>query len=171
MFGFMAAGVLIQRSFQSWANSPFKTTAETLPISELKFPKIIVCPPENTFTDMNYDIMYLDNLNITQEIRDEMLRETIEIIEEGNGMETFSMLHENNRFQNWYFGHTWVETPSQIVNNKQIQYNIVTRAANGTITSKYYGEDFNPNLFEKNIEYLVTISPPYSARNNKEGFK
>ena len=82
---------------------------------------------------MNYDIMYLDNLNITQEIRDEMFRETIEIIEGDNGMETFNMLHENNRFQNWYFGHTWVETPSQIVNNKQIQYNIVTRAANGTI--------------------------------------
>ena len=72
IFGFLSASYLIYRSFQSWEKSPIKTTAETLPISELKFPKIIVCPPENTFTDMNYDIMYIDNMTITKEIRDEM---------------------------------------------------------------------------------------------------
>ena len=170
IFGFLAASFLIYRSFQSWAKSPFKTTAETLPISELKFPKIIVCPPENTFTDMNYDIMYLDNMNITHEVRDEMLRETLEIIEEDNGMASLNLLHENNRFHNWYLGNTWVETPLQTVYNKKVYYNIGTKAANGTITSKYYGEDFNPNLVEKNIEYSVTISAPYSARKNEEGF-
>ena len=170
MLGFLAASVLIHRSFKSWEKSPIKTNTETLPISELEFPKIIVCPPENTFTDMNYDIMYLDNMTITNEIRDKMFRETLDIIEEDSYLTSLNMLHEDNRFYNWYFGITWLEIPLQTFynENKNLRYNIGTRAVNGTITSKFYGEDFNPNLFENNIDYSVTISPPYSAQRNEE---
>ena len=60
--GFSTAGYLIYQSFQSWADSPVKTTVETLPISEITFPKITVCPPRNTFTDLNYDLMLVENV-------------------------------------------------------------------------------------------------------------
>ena len=46
--GFSGAGFLINESFQSWSESPVKTTIETLPIAEIKFPKVTVCPPKNT---------------------------------------------------------------------------------------------------------------------------
>ena len=62
--GFATAGYLIQTSFQSWADSPIKTTDETLPISEIPFPKVTVCPPKNTFTDLNYDLMMAENLSL-----------------------------------------------------------------------------------------------------------
>ena len=35
MVGFTGAGILIYQSFQSWADSPVKTTIETLPITEI----------------------------------------------------------------------------------------------------------------------------------------
>ena len=53
--GFIGAGVMIYNSFQSWRDSPVKTTTETLPITEITFPKVTVCPPKNSYTDLNYD--------------------------------------------------------------------------------------------------------------------
>ena len=46
--GFTGASVIIYSSFQSWAESPVKTTIETLPITEITFPKVTVCPPKKT---------------------------------------------------------------------------------------------------------------------------
>ena len=59
--GFSGAGYLIRESFVSWSESPIKTTIETLPISDIMFPKVTVCPPKNTFTDLNYDLMMTEN--------------------------------------------------------------------------------------------------------------
>ena len=71
--GFSAAFILIHTSFQSWAESPIKTTVETLPISELTFPKITVCPPRNTYTSLNYDLVMTDEMNIDIEFRKELI--------------------------------------------------------------------------------------------------
>ena len=46
--------MIISKSFDEWVNHPITTTIETLPISEVRFPKITVCPPKNTFTNLNY---------------------------------------------------------------------------------------------------------------------
>ena len=59
--GFTGAGILIHTAFQSWADSPVKTTEETLPITDIIFPKVTVCPPKNTYTDLNYDLMMTEN--------------------------------------------------------------------------------------------------------------
>jgi len=45
--GFVGAGTLIYNSFHNWYQSPITTTIETLPISEITFPNVTVCPPEN----------------------------------------------------------------------------------------------------------------------------
>ena len=63
--GFLVASLLIKESFDSWSESPVKTTVETLPISDIKFPKVTVCPPKNTFTDLNYDLMMTENITLT----------------------------------------------------------------------------------------------------------
>ena len=54
---FILAGVLILESFKTWSTSPVRTTIETLDMREIKFPKVTVCPPRNTLTDLNYDFM------------------------------------------------------------------------------------------------------------------
>ena len=58
---FTGAGFLIQLSFQSWSESPVKTMVEILPLSRITLPKVTVCPPKNTFTDLNYDLMRAEN--------------------------------------------------------------------------------------------------------------
>ena len=55
--GFTCALLLIHQSFDSWNQSPIKTTIENRPIEEIHFPKVTVCPPRNTFTNLNYDLM------------------------------------------------------------------------------------------------------------------
>ena len=56
ILGFTGAGAIIYQSFQSWSEGPVKTTIETLPITDITFPKVTVCPPKNTYTDLNYDL-------------------------------------------------------------------------------------------------------------------
>ena len=48
--GFYGSGYLIYTSFYNWAQSPISTTIETLPISKITFPNVIVCPPKNLFS-------------------------------------------------------------------------------------------------------------------------
>ena len=81
--GFVGACLLIKESFDSWSASPVKTTIETFPISEIKFPKMTVCPSKNTFTDLNYDLMMTENHTLTDEIRDEVFKYALEVINKG----------------------------------------------------------------------------------------
>ena len=78
LVGFIGASLLIKESFDSWSESPIKTTLETLPISEIRFPKVTVCPPKNTFTDLNYDLLITENRTMTEEMKDEMLKHVVE---------------------------------------------------------------------------------------------
>ena len=62
--GITGAEVLIYTSFQSWDESPIKTTIETLPIKEIDFPKLTVCPPKDTFTNLNYGLLMTENITL-----------------------------------------------------------------------------------------------------------
>ena len=71
--GFGVAGYFIQEQFQAWQDSPFKTVIETFPISEIEFPKVTVCPPKNTFTNLNYDLENFENVTIANETKNDVL--------------------------------------------------------------------------------------------------
>ena len=71
--GFIIATLLINDAYTNWSESPIKTTIEKRSISEITFPKVTVCPPKNTFTDLNYDLMMLENMTMTDETRKEFL--------------------------------------------------------------------------------------------------
>ena len=42
--GFTGAGIIIYQSFHAWHEDPVKTTEDTIPINEIPFPKVTVCP-------------------------------------------------------------------------------------------------------------------------------
>ena len=69
ILGFTGASIIIYQSFQSWEMSPVKTTIETQPIREITFPKVTVCPPKNTYTDLNYDLMMTENMSLNNDTR------------------------------------------------------------------------------------------------------
>ena len=106
--GFSTAIYLIYKSFESWHDSPYTTTVETLEISKIKLPKVTVCPPKNTYTDLNYDMMRAENVVLTEEMRDELFNYALDVIWDQNDI--FGKLTEENRYFNWYNGFTEVKS-------------------------------------------------------------
>ena len=62
--GFSIASYLIHQAFDNWEQDPIKTTIETIPIKEIKLPNLTVCPPKESFTNLNYDIRRLENVTL-----------------------------------------------------------------------------------------------------------
>ena len=77
--GFSGAAVMIYESFQSWNESPVKTKIETHPITNITFPKIIVCPPKNTYTELNFDLMKAENMTLSKDIRNKLVSYALEL--------------------------------------------------------------------------------------------
>ena len=78
--GFSGAVYLIYESFDNWSQNPVTTTIETLPISDVTFPKVTVCPPRGTYTNLNYDIMKLKQKKLKPKTRDYLFNFAIDII-------------------------------------------------------------------------------------------
>ena len=171
--GFAGAVFLIHESFDSWSESPIKTTIETLPISKMKFPKVTVCPPKNTFTDLNYDMMLVENLTLTKEMRDEMFKYALEVIEEDSfSMNNWTKIQEKDRFYNWYHGFTKIEPPKYeyfpYESFDALGYDIFTSAISGEVTTQYFGEVFQTKLLERQIYYQVNVYPPENVVLNQD---
>ncbi len=164
--GFVGASLLIKESFNSWSESPVKTTIETLPISEITFPKVTVCPPKNTFTDLNYDLMMTENIKLTVEARDEMFKYAVEVINEDSfSGNNWTKLHEEDKFYNWYHGYTMIESPFYDSNGLNIYIN--TAATSGVVTTQHYGDQFMPELVERKLWYNVRVYSPESVKKNE----
>ena len=80
--GFIGSVILIYQSFQSWNKSPIKTTIETVPIAEITLPKVTVCPPKNTYTNLNYDLLTLENTTLDNATRNELQQFALELIQD-----------------------------------------------------------------------------------------
>ena len=164
--GFTGAGYIIHTSFQSWAESPIKTTIETLPISEIKFPKVTVCPPKNTYTDLNHDLMIAENITLTEEMRDELIDYSEKVINEHVFMDYLDMFEEKDRFYNWYYGYSVIWRPFVDEDNDQLVNIIITSAISGVVTTQYFGEQYQPRLVDRKLWYEVNVYPPEKVRNN-----
>ena len=165
--GFVGASIIIKESFDSWSESPVKTTIETLPIAEIKFPKVTICPPKNTFTDLNYDLILTENITLTKDMRDEMFKYALEVIDEDSFLENnWNKLHEENRFYNWYHGFTEIKSP-YYEDAFGLLIDIDTSATSGVVTTQYYGEQFRPKLVERKPYYRIYVFPPENVRDNK----
>ena len=125
LMGFLISIVMIHESFIEWSNNPVLTTVETRPISEIKLPKVTVCPPKNTFTDLNYDLMKVaEKVTLTDDKRKEIFYELVEIIEEDDSfIDNMYQINEENRFYNWYHRYTAIYHPrddkSEFINSDE----------------------------------------------------
>ena len=79
--GFSGAIYLIQESFYQWKQSPITTTINSAPIKDFPLPNITVCPPVQTYTDLNYDLMVAENLTIDNETRMELVNYGLELLQ------------------------------------------------------------------------------------------
>ena len=68
-----------------------------------------VCPPKNTFTNLNYDLMMTRNMTIDDETRKDLAHYAMKLVDNlkfNEVMKNLSMFHEENRYYNWYHGYT-----------------------------------------------------------------
>ena len=105
-FGFLGAVLLINSSFEAWNESPINTIIETLSIKEIEFPKVAVCPPRNTYTNLNYDILNANHTSrLDEKVISLLINTTVKNMHElETDVATANFFEEENRFRNWYFG-------------------------------------------------------------------
>ena len=169
--GFFGAGLLIRQSFQSWSESPVRTTIETLPISQLRFPKVSVCPPKNTHTNLNYDLVMNKNRNITFESRQELLHHFLELQHDkmfNKVMEDINLLTNKNRYEEWYNGYTELTLAAKIQKSDGDWvdwYRYYSFAPFGNISSRHFGEKFNVSAIQKKVVYTIEIFFKYVPIN------
>merc|ERR1712197_179709 len=141
----IGAGALIYESFQSWDESPVKTTIETHPIEDMTFPKVTVCPPKNTYTDLNHDLIMAERITLDNDTRNELANFAVELLYDQlhkTMMKNMSKLEDNDRYYNWYHGYTKIELPF-IDYFGHVDYTVHTAASSGTISTQHLGEEFD----------------------------
>ena len=102
--GFTGAGYIIYESFDDWAEAPITTTIETLPIEDIIFPTVTVCPPRKTFTTLNYDLIRMENMTLDNDTRNELINFTETVISHHSLHKTkkdLKLLKDPDRFYNW----------------------------------------------------------------------
>ena len=80
--GFSGAAYLIHTSFYNWKQSPIMTTIETMPISQITFPNVTVCPPKNSFLNLNHDIKQSENVKLDNDTRYALFDFALNIIQD-----------------------------------------------------------------------------------------
>ena len=99
---------------------------ETLPISNITFPNVTVCPPRDLFLNLNQDIGKLEQVNLNDDLRNELLDYALDVIQDQyykEVMEKFSKLQDPDRFYNWYHGFTDISNPYYRPHYDTEQYN------------------------------------------------
>ena len=100
-------------------------------------------------------------------MKDEVFKYVIEVlnVEDTFSRSNWNKLHEKDRFYNWYYAYTSIEPPYH--DSRGLNILIETLATSGVLTTKYFGEKFNPELVEQKIVYLWGIASPRGARDNE----
>ena len=167
--GFTVAGYLIQLSFYNWHKSPITTTIETLPISEITFPNVTVCPPKNSFLDLSYDILKSNETKLDAKTRKELFEYTKEVVQESfykEIMKNLSKLEDPDRYYNWYHGYTKIFYPffHEGVNFNTFTYSIYTYARSGNISTHSFGDKFDAEKVDGNINIFIQVNVPKSLQ-------
>ena len=106
--GFTVAGSIIFISFRDWKENPIKTTIETLPITDITFPKVTVCPPKNSHTDLNFVLQKAKNMTISNDTRNELFAYTMEKVNNilfVTTMDNLEKLEDKDQNFNLYHGY------------------------------------------------------------------
>ena len=121
-----------------------------------------VCPPKNTFTDLNYDLKQAENSTLTKEMRDIMFNFALVLIEDK--MKNMHLM-EDGRFFNLYHGYTKTRISYNSYNG--LNFVIFTSARSGVITTQHYGEEFKPEKVTKFCWLQVIVYLPEEEVNNE----
>ena len=94
---------MIHTLLQSWADSPIKTTIETLQIFEIVSDSLST---KHSYTDLNYDLMLAENFTLSE--GDELVNNSWKVINEHTFTDDFNMFQEENGYYSLHHGYTHI---------------------------------------------------------------
>ena len=164
--GFLGAGILVSQSFEDWGSNPISTVIETKPILESQFPDVVVCPPENTFTNLNFDLMRAETIDLEEKTRESLVNLTTEMILDEEFFAAYDVqnnIFEANKYRNWFTGFTLAAlSESNLVH-------VTTSSEAGSFTSPFYGDPFVADKFQIEADFTILISPPKNISTYRKG--
>ena len=163
--GFSGAGYLISTSFKNWEQSPITTTVAILPMSEIKFPNITICPPKESFLNLNYAIMESKKIKLSDKTRQQLLDDAIGDFQEEYTtelMNNLTKIQDPDRYFNWYKGITEIRYPyyNYFTINYHLTNKIHTTAVKGNISIQYFGKIFDVAKIVGDLYSRIDIIPP-----------
>ena len=168
---FLTAGLMISSSFSNWFDNPIATTEKTLSVKEVTFPTITVCPPRNTFTNLNWDLIKGQNLTIDEQTRNSMRYTMYEVIHGEFVKETmaaFAFYNEESKSRNYYHGYDelrWIEDVSTDA-KKPLVLTLSSAAVNDSVRSPYFGEQYADSKFFRDLSFYFDIKIPKEIEKN-----
>ena len=172
--GFTGSFILIHQSFSNWADSPISTTIETLPISELEFPNVTVCPPRNSFTSLNPDLVMARNINFEHEKRTNLSDSVLQAFYDASFNSKYKEFidYRQDQYIDWYTGISSVRDlprhkPSFLGKKYNLEYNLETTAINGSFSTPYFRQSLHEHMFEyENVNRIYIYVPTNMSINN-----
>ena len=168
--GFTGAVILIQQSFSSWADSPISTTIESLPISDLEFPNVTVCPPKNSFTSLNPDLLRSRNVNFDEEKRKEFSDSVLDALFGASLNSKYKEFIEyrQDKYIDWYTGTSSISFPwdFRTFGVSEKIYDVKTTRPSGSFSTPYFRKSFSDQNFEKYSTNELMIYVPADMNNN-----
>ena len=164
--GFSVAGYLIYTSFNNWKQSPISTTIETLPISQITFPNVTVCPSKNLFLNLNYDILQSENVKLDNNTREQLIEASLNAFQDHfykEVMVNITKVEDPDRYYNWYHGNTAIQYPFYSGVFHQLMYNMVTNAASGNISTQYFDDNVDADKVDCDICIALIVNVPTSV--------
>ena len=168
--GFSCAGYIIYSSFDNWYKNPTTTTIETLPISEITFPNVTICPPKGTSTNFNFDLLKSEKFKLAEITRRKLIEYATDIIQENFYKETLrniEIVQERKKYYNWYHGHSLLRYP-YYNNKKELYFEIKTKSTSGEVTTQYFDEMFDAKKMHGNIRVSIKVYPVEKIKQNRD---
>ena len=114
-------------------------------MSDIKFPKVVVCPPRDTYTNMNFDLVQAENITLDVVTRKAFTEYALDVVQDQFFEKTKNYLEkvqEESRYLNWYYGYTDICFPGILDDNcnENVNYKISTSAVSGSVSTKNFGK-------------------------------
>ena len=137
-----------------------------MPIADVPFPKVTVCPPKGTYTNLNYDLLKAGNIMVDNSTAFSLLENFVKHFQNKDFNQSFfkiSLFVEKDKYRNWYNGITEVPktTVLNLVNDAHFQDYVSTFAKSGLIQTPHFEERFDVKKFEMIAKYWMFIQNPY----------
>ena len=158
ILGFSTAGYLINKSYSDWQMSPTLTSITTHPISSLDFPTVTVCPPKDSHSALNYDLMKADNASLSYKNRNGLKKSVAQLFVYSPHEEYARNMIEATNLENIrqvFEGYQSIPTPYH-----GSGFEVQAWKSNGSWQTPGYQEDFDASSYKQSKQHCFVLQLP-----------